>query len=685
MSSATTKGLSEIPSLSADDCRLLVETTTDQAICVLDAEGHIATWNAGAQRIEGYSVDEILGHHFSEFYPPEEVSAGKPERELAAARDAGRVEDEGWRVRKGGHRFWAGVIITALRDEHGNLRGYGTVTRDVTRRHAAEQQLLQVEERFHSIVDAITDYAIIMLDTTGHVVTWNTGASRLKGYSASEVIGRSFSVFYTAEDQASGKPEHILETVRRTGRLEDESWRVRKDGSVFWANVIVTALRDGQGQVVGFAKITRNLTDRRKAEEAERTLLHEQGAREAAQLREERARLAAQSAEEETRRANEARRLRDEFLATVSHELRAPLHAIAGYARLLRVRPSDTSLIAKASEVIQRSADTQARMVDDILDLSRIAAGALRLDLKPTNLASVVSQAVEAVRPSAAAKSLSIEIRAPAEPAMLMADPERLGQVVWNLLSNAVKFTDAHGSIFLDVERAGSKVHISVRDTGRGIEPSFLPHVFEGFRQGDSSMTRQAGGLGLGLAIVRHIVELHGGVVEAESAGPGAGASFHVTLPAGEVVGEARTAPYTTPAEAPSEHPDRLSGVRILVVDDDEDARDVLREVLTHEGATVDTADSAASGFAALRRLKPNMLISDIGMPGEDGFSLVRRVRGLGASQGGAIPAIALTAYTRDEDRSVAFEAGFTTHINKPVDIDTLVATVANLAAVARR
>jgi PAS domain S-box-containing protein len=655
--SATTKGLPEIPSLWVDDCRLLVETT-DQAICLLDTEGRVATWNAGAQRIEGYSGDEIIGHHFSELYPPEEVSAGKPERELAAARDAGRVEDEGWRMRKGGSRFWADVLITALRDERGNLRGYGTVTRDVTRRRAAEQQLLQAEERFRSIVDAITDYAIFMLDTTGHVVTWNPGASRLKGYSATEIIGKSFSVFYTAEDQASGKPQRILETVRRTGRFEDENWRVRKDGSRFWANVVVTLLRDAQGQFAGFAKITRDLTERKKAEQAGRSLLREQ----------------------------EASRVKDEFLASVSHELRTPLNAISGYAQLLRVRPSDTSLIAKASEVIQRSADTQARIIDDLLDMSRIAAGGLRLDLQPTNLVSVVTEAVEAVRPWAAAKGLSIDIHAPAEPDMLMTDRRRLRQVVWHLLSNAIKFTEARGSIFVGVERTDSSVRLSVRDTGRGIEASLLPHVFERFRQADSSTTRQAGGLGLGLAIVRHVVELHGGAVEAKSAGVGAGASFCVTLPARAIDPDALAAPPTTPEEATPRPSDSepLSGVRILVVDDEEDARDVLRDLLTDAGAMVDTADSAASGFAAVRRLKPDMLISDIGMPGEDGFSLVRRVRGLDADEGGSTPAIALTAYTRDQDRADALEAGFTAHVSKPVNTDALVATVAHLAGFAR-
>jgi PAS domain S-box-containing protein len=259
--------LSNITSLSWDDCRLLVESVVDYAIFMLDAEGHVTTWNIGAEKIKGYTADEIIGQHFSKFFTREDIEGGKPERELELAIRQGRFEDENWRVRKDGTRFWANVVITALRDEGGKLRGFGKVTRDLTARRAVEEELRRAEQRFHQLIDAVIDYAIFLLDPSGRVATWNSGAHRLKGYAADEIIGKEFSNFYTPEDRAAGKPARILEAVRRDGRYEDEGWRVRKDGSRFWANVVITSLRGDGGELLGFAKVTRDLTERRRAEE----------------------------------------------------------------------------------------------------------------------------------------------------------------------------------------------------------------------------------------------------------------------------------------------------------------------------------------------------------------------------------------------------------------------------------
>jgi PAS domain S-box-containing protein len=660
------------PALSLDDSRLFIESVADYAILMLDPEGFVATWNLGAERTKGYRTDEIVGQHFSVFYPREDVEAGKPARELATAREVGRLEDEGWRVRKDGSLFWANVVITALRNELGELRGFAKVTRDLTQRRAEEERLRTAEERFHLLVDAVTDYAIFMLDPGGHVATWNVGARSLKGYEESEIVGKHFSSFYTAEDRASGKPERLLDTVRREGRSEDESWRVRKDGTRFWANVVITALRNAQGKLLGFAKVTRDLTVRRQAEETERRLLREQAGREVA--------------ESMASKAEEANRMKDEFLATLSHELRTPLNAIVGWAAML-ARTHHDPKTAKAIDVISRNAHAQVKMIEDILDVSRIINGKLRIEPKPTDLVAIANDAIEVVRPSATAKRITIELESSSDVTLFVGDPERLQQVVWNLLSNAVKFTEAGGSIRIGIRKDSSNLVLVVGDTGKGIDADFLPFVFDRFKQADSSTTRRYGGLGLGLALVRHIVELHGGTVAVESPGPGQGSTFRVVLPIYALAAERarKRATLPTPEPRSAEPESSLEGFRVLVVDDDEDARELITAVLEGAGASTEASDSVPGAFIALRRFRPHVLVSDIAMPQEDGYAFIKRLRAMDPAEGGGIPSIALTAYTRNEDRAKALAAGFTTHIGKPVVPADLLAAVANLAMLTRR
>jgi CheY-like chemotaxis protein/anti-sigma regulatory factor (Ser/Thr protein kinase) len=343
--------------------------------------------------------------------------------------------------------------------------------------------------------------------------------------------------------------------------------------------------------------------------------------------------------------------------------------------------------VAKALEVIDRNAHAQVKIVEDILDVSRIVTGKLRIDPQPTDLVAVCNQAIEIVRPSADAKQITIAFADAGGSHPLVGDAERLQQVVWNLLSNAVKFTDKDGAITLRVLQHDSNLVLEVKDTGRGIDPEFMPYVFDRFKQADSSTTRRFGGLGLGLSLVRHIVELHGGSVAVTSPGPGLGSTFSITLPVRAVMHPARrdSSPSATPSLAPVAGTLTLPGVRVLIVDDDADARELLSIVLQSAGALVEACDSAAAGFAALRRFRPHVLVSDIGMPQEDGYMLARRVQALPVDDGGGIPSVALTAYTRNEDRAKALAAGFTTHLGKPVNPDDLVATVANLAGFARR
>lgn len=674
----------------------LVDAVSDYAIFMLDATGHVATWNAGACRTKGYEASEIIGKHFEEFYTQADRAAERPKHILETVRREGRFQEENWRVRKDGTRFWASVVITAIRDGQGEVTGFAKVTRDLTDRRLAEERVRLSEERFRLLVEGVLDYAIYMLDPKGHVTTWNLGAARMKGYSAAEILGRHFSVFFSAKDIAANKPTKELATAAREGRFEEEGWRARRDGSLFWANVVVTPLRNDQGELLGFSKVTRDLSGRREAEAIERKLVREQAAREAAQasakqLRdsEEEALASARAAEEAARRAEEANRVKDEFLATVSHELRTPLNAILGYASLNLSRTLRGSPEQKAFAVIHRNAEAQAKLIEDILDVSRIITGKMRLDVKRTNLMRLVNEAVDVIRPSAQGKGITLDIVADdviKSDAVLLGDPERLRQVVWNLLSNAVKFTGANGHVSLAIAREGAALALEVKDTGRGIEPEFLPYVFERFRQADSTTTRRFGGLGLGLAIVRHIVELHGGQVSARSDGPDKGAVFRVVFPAREepAIPSSPPTPHgwtdrTTPVDTlRGTNARRLEGTRILAVDDDEDARALLYEVLTSEGAIVVTASSAREALQCVEQFRPHMLVSDIGMPGEDGYSLLRRVRALPGKMRD-LPAIALTAYTRPADHERSLEAGFTKHLGKLIDPQHLAKAIAEV------
>jgi PAS domain S-box-containing protein len=1147
--------------LTWSDYRLLIDRVEDYAIFLLDPGGFIASWNRGAERIKGYKPEEIIGKHFTVFYPPDDIAADKPGEELRVARARGHVEDEGWRLRKDGSRFWASVSITALRDDTNRLKGFAKVTRDLTERRRVEDELRRSEERFRLLVENVVDYAIYVLDPTGIVTTWNSGAEKIKGYRASEIIGRHFEVFFLAEDRAEGRPQRELGIAASEGRYDEEGWRVRKDGSRFWAHVVVTALRSGGGQLIGFAKVTRDLTARRAAEETARELVRQQTARALAEqteerLREERERyralsrrlevilegvadgitvqdrsgkvlfantaaaqlsgfnsadelieadpallldrfeildesgkafdltelpgrrvlrgepaaaallcvrardsgrrwwssvranavpgadgepelavnilhdvsadrrrdehrrylhevtatlswsldyratlerlvrllvpglsdwctihlldgdelravavahrdpekataaheydqkcgpgenglwdvvqsaaprlvpdipkalrathaedsgylealraagmksllavpirarervigtlclMTAESARrfddedstlveelgrrlgvfienanlyeaekrareqlellarageafsgsldfEETlrsvlqltlpalgdfvildvtqtdvpsrlsaapddpalaellaktpwpaldpehrilgaademgfhpqlddelrsqreglaeleflrqlqprslitvplrargrllgslsagfkssarrhsrsdlnlaeelgrrasmalvqallyeeaqtaaRRAEEAGRIKDEFLATVSHELRTPLNAIVGWSFLLRTRNTDPELV-KGLDVIHRNAQAQSKIIEDILDVSRIVTGKLRLELKSADLNTIVHDAIEVIRPSATAKGLSVGFERPPEPCLLVVDPERIQQVLWNLLSNAVKFSEGGGEVRIQLRHERDQIVVSVADSGKGIEPEFLPYVFDRFKQADGSTTRRYGGLGLGLAIVRHIVELHGGQASASSAGPGTGAEFTITLPM-------RNNAPSIGADTPRLRPPRdtavrpltpsLAGLRVLAVDDEADTRELLQTVFSAAGATVKIAASSLEAFETFQRFQPHVLVSDIGMPGEDGYELIRRVRALDVALGGGVPALALTAYTRNEDRTQALALGFNQHVNKPFDPEALLSAVAAL------
>ena len=405
---------------------------------------------------------------------------------------------------------------------------------------------------------------------------------------------------------------------------------------------------------------------------------------EAAQKARAEAEKAAAENERLYRQAEESSRLKEEFLATISHELRTPLSAILGWARMLRLGQLSPENVAKALDTIERNARAQAQLVDDLLDVSRIITGKLRMDVRPADPNAFIDAAVEAVRPAAEAKGVRVQKVVDTGLLSIPGDPVRLQQVVWNLLSNAIKFTPREGRVQIRSERVNSHLEIVVSDTGQGIAPDFLPHVFDRFRQADQKTSRQHGGMGLGLAIVRHLVELHGGTVRADSEGEGRGATFTVMLPISPVyqvdTSGSRVHPSARDLLPPSDSTDRLDGLRILVVDDEGDTRDLLKQGLEYCGATVKVADSAGEAMDLMKTSIPDVLISDIGMPGTDGYDFIRQVRKLSRQRGGKVAAIALTAYTRIEDRLQALRAGYDMHVPKPVELTELVAVAASLA-----
>jgi hypothetical protein len=491
--------------------RLLVESVQDYAIFALDPSGRILSWNAGAERIKGYTADEALGRHFSMFYPQEKIDERFPEYELEVAARVGRFEDQGWRLRKDGRRIWANVVITALRDESGALVGYAKVTRDLTERRAAEEALRSSEERFRLLVTAVADYGIFMLDPSGHIASWNEGAQRIKGYTADEIIGRHFSTFYPEERVAEGFPEYELETAAREGRFEDEGWRIRKDGTRFWANVVITALRNASGVLIGFAKVTRDLSERRAAEE--QRVVDAQ-------------RVAA---------AEAANRAKSEFLASMSHELRTPLNAIGGYADLL-TEGIYGPVVAAQQEVLQRIRRSQQHLltiITDLLNYSRIEAGQLTYDLAPVPVASMIDTVAAMIEPQALRKGVAFDRGGCPAQAVARVDRARAEQIILNLLSNAVKFTPEGGRISVSCGAVGPRVAIRVRDTGPGIPPDKLEAIFEPFVQLGRALNSPHEGTGLGLAISRDLARAMGGDVTVASA-PGAGATFTLLLPVAE-------------------------------------------------------------------------------------------------------------------------------------------------------
>ncbi len=884
----------------------VVADVRDYAIFLLDPTGIILTWNAGAESIKGYRAAEIIGQHFSRFYSKESVASGWPAHELDVATTTGRFEEDAWRIRKDGTRFWANVVITPLRDDSGEPRGFLKITRDLTDRKQAEEKLRLSEERFRLMIEGVQDYAIFMLDPLGHVATWNLGAQRIKGYTADEIIGRHFSCFYPPEALQRGWPAEELIRATAEGHFEDEGWRVRKDGSTFWASVVLTPVYDEGRTLRGFAKVTRDLTERKQAEENAHRLLVEEAARQASEdagreiqrqreelrvtlssigdavivtdmqgivtflnpvavaltgwerteatgkplqqifniINEETRQpvetpvarvlqdgaivglanhtvLIAQDGREipiddsgapirgpgdeitgvvlvfrdvtEARRATESRlylasivessddaiigqtldgkiaswnrgaerlygypadeivgrplsilvppdhpdelpaimnrikrgefiehfetvRLRNdgirvdvsltispvknasgkvigaskvarditarkgedrrnnEFLALLAHELRNPLAPLRNALQVIRMAGNDRNTIEHSRNTMERQLQHLVRLVDDLLDVSRISQGKLQLRKERITLAAVVTNALELCEGMFAQQDHELTVALPEEDVFLDADKTRMAQALCNLLNNAVKFSDRGSRVWLTVRREGPVAEFSVKDTGVGIPAQMLPTVFDLFTQVDRSLEKSQGGLGVGLTIVKRLIEMHGGSVEARSEGYGMGSEFILRLPVALSL-----------MQEPGDEDDafdskRVTGRRILVVDDNVDAASTLAMMLKLMGHEVRTAHDGLEAVDAATAFRPELILLDIGMPRLNGYDTCRRIREQAWGKQARI--LALTGWGQDEDKRRSKEAGFNGHLVKPVEPKVLVELLAELMSV---
>ncbi|HEX7082394.1 MAG TPA: PAS domain S-box protein [Gammaproteobacteria bacterium] len=615
---------------SEERFRALVEGVRDYAIFMLDPQGFVTTWTVGAKELQGYEAEEIVGAHFSRFYPPDAIKRGWPERELRAATMEGRFEDEGWRIRKDGSRFWANVLITALRDERtGALIGFSKITRDLTERRRQEQALAQSEERFRLLVDGVADYAIVMLDPKGLVSSWNGGAEKLTAYTAQEILGRHFSHFYTSEEVAEHKPWMHLARAMATGRVTDEGWRARKNGSLFWASSITTALHDADGRPYGFAQVMQDLTHRRHAEAL----------------------------------ADRAQRMH-EFIAMLAHELRNPLAPIRNAVELMAKKGLPDPTLESMRQTIERQSAHLTRIIDELLDVNRIARGKFTIAKENLDVKEVLARAVETSRPLIDSQGHRLHVEISPDSLHVQGDSVRLTQAMVNLLNNAAKYTPAGGQIWLTAEAHAADVEVRVRDSGRGISAEDIERIFDLFAQIDPNSTEGRGGLGVGLALVRRVVELHAGSVKARSGGPGRGSEFIVRLPLS--VQRLKGVPDVKAPDLAASVPT----LRVLVVDDNRDAADSLRLLLEAMGQVAYAVYDGRLALAAVERFQPDIVLLDIGMPHMNGYDVADQIKS--ASFDHAPVLAAVTGFGQETDKRRARDTGFEHHFVKPVDAKAL-------------
>ena len=646
-----------------------IVSSSDDAILAKDLNGIIQSCNAAAEQVFGYTAAELVGRPVRILIPADRQA--EEDDILARITRGERVRHfETVRVRKDGHPIDISLTISPIRDASGRIIGVSKIARDITAQKRAAAELEAQQAWFRITLASIGD-AVIATDVSGRVVFMNTVAERLTGWNTDLAEGRDCRDVF-----------HVLDERRRRPAADAVS-RVLADGKAvaFGASsVLVSAdrterpidesaapIRDSEGRIIGVVLVFRDISERRRVELE----------RQAAAAERERLLDAERAARAEAERAS---RVKDEFVAMVSHELRTPLNAILGWTQLLTRGHADAATMERGLDIVAKNTRLQARLISDLLDISRIVSGKLQLELHTIDLQQLVADAIATVRPEAETRRIAVNQHLDTRVRGVTGDPVRLQQVLWNLLSNAVKFTPDGGRIDVALRGMPGHAEITVADNGTGIHPDMLPHVFERFHQADRSITRRFGGLGLGLSIVKHLVELHGGTARAASAGVGLGATFTITLP----TTTAARGVEPSPAGALGT-PERVSlaSMRVLLVEDEPDTREYLRRLLEGCGASVRAAASAQEALTAFRSDPPDILISDIGLPDVDGYDLMQRIRQDRTLRGNKAPAIALTAYARAEDRARALCAGYQAHLAKPVESRALLASIASVADLA--
>jgi PAS domain S-box-containing protein len=635
-----------------------IVSSAEDAIVSKDLNGNVTSWNTGAERLFGYTASEMIGNPISRLVPPEHPN--EEPQILERIRRGERIEHyETRRMRKGGETIEVSVTISPVRDRLGRIVGASKIARDVTDQRRWRKA--EVAESFLGALVGSAEDAIISKNLEGHVTNWNAAAERLFGYSAEEMLGKPLTILLP--DNRQDEESQILRRIRRGERIDHyETKRRRKDGYVLEVAQTISPIRDNLGRIIGISNITRDISVQKRSEERERQALLQ--------------------AQEARRQAEEANRAKDEFLATISHELRTPMTAILGWSRILASGTLDPDRQRQALETIDRNAQAQAQLIEDLLDISRIVSGRLRIETKVVDMAAVVAAAVEAVHLAAEAKHIRLQAIVSSGAGPIRGDAQRLQQVVWNLLTNAIKFTPRNGNVQIELERVESQIQLRVVDNGIGIKPDFVQHLFERFSQADSSITRSGGGLGMGLAIVKSLVELHGGVITANSAGEGKGATFTVKLPISAFRQEEPLPVAERESSVAIAKYEGLVGLKILVVDDEQDTCSLLRFLLEDAGAIVETALGAEPALLLFGQFQPEILISDVGMPKVNGYELIRILR---EERHSDIPAVALTAMARIEDRIKALSAGFQMHVAKPIEPKELMTIIASLVGLVNR